>query len=187
MLLTSLVCAVLMRLRGGAFTTLTGLSLGTDGARGGFALAVAALMMLVLHAVWPWPLAATMFVGLIVTGWGPFQGFGIVTKLVAEKSWMRWLPERLGFWPGTWEHDAIGLAEAGVVFLAPTALWIGWAVSPLHGLLFLAFGLLWPVAYAIPRVVLLPPIPRFASGQAWGEVFSGAILGVALFLSLTGV
>ena len=128
-----------------------------------------------------------VFVGLALTGWWPFQGFGIVAKLVAEKSWMRWLPECRGFWPGSVMHDTVGLMQAGVVFMAPTALFLGYVCSPASGLRFIAFGLLWLIAYAIPRVVLLPPIPRFAKGQSWGEVFSGAIFGVALILTVKGL
>ncbi|HQT62765.1 hypothetical protein [Acidiphilium sp.] len=175
-----LACAVLMRLRGGAFTTLTRLNPGTDGARGGFSVAVAALFLSPA-------LGVTLFLGLIVTGWGPFQGLGLPSAGAPERSWMRWLPERLGFAPGTIAHDVLGLAQSGVVFLAPTAALLAWLVSPLAGVTLLGAGPLWPVAYAIPRIVRLPTIPRFASGQAWGECFTGAILGTALILSMKGL
>lgn len=179
----SLVWAICWRLRGGAFTTITGLNPGTDGAR-----LFGILPFLGLEYLANWHVAATgailLFLGIITTGWGPFQGMGTVTAN-PEPSWLRWLPTHLGLKENTLAHDFIGMAEAGLLCVLPLALgtaFLSWQAS----ILVCIGGLSFSLAYLLARLPL-PTIPRFAEAQAWGEVFVGAILGGTIswcFMSL---
>lgn len=182
----ALVGALGWRLRGGAFTTLTGIDLGTDFARVIGAAAIAAPLA-ILHGPLYAILIPLIFAGLIATGWGPFQGLGLPSPYAPERSWLRWLPLRLGLKTGTVAHDAVGLAEAGVICVAPSAVFFGITHGVLAGVLALTVGLGFPIAYAIPRIVRLPAIPKFSSGQAWGEVFVGALIGAAFSAISSGV
>lgn len=183
-LIIAIVGAILMRLRGGAFSTLTGIRLGTDTARAIYAVPMGAALAIASHHFSAFLLAIPLFVGLLITGWGPFQGMGLKAPTTPEKSWMRWLPNLLGLKTGTVGQDAFGLAEAGLVFMLPVALVCGWFYGQFIVIL---AGLLWPVAYGIPRLVSLPTIPNFASGQSWGECFTGAFAGIALLLAIHGL
>jgi hypothetical protein len=168
-------CAILWRFRGGAFTTLTGINPGTDGIRVDTCFAIAAPIAWLHGLVWL-SIAPAAVVGLILTGWAPEMG--LIPPNPPESSWMRWLPERLGLNPGTLAHDFLGMAEAGIICVAPVyvvaSLIVSWCAWPV-----LVAGLGFAPAYALARVMPVK-IPRFAAGQEWGEVFAGAALGAAL-------
>lgn len=185
-----LFCGVVWRLRGGAFTTLTGIDPGTQGARTMCAVLItmaAVLMVDRAAAPFEWSLCAigvAIAMGLDLSGWGPFQGMGIPAPVAPEKSWLRWLPLRLGLPVGSIGHDVIGMAQAGIVCLAPLALdaaWHDcWTWQP--AAMTFAAGALFPVPYLLARFIPFPAIPRFASGQAWGEIGAGALVGGAILL-----
>ncbi len=176
-------CGFVWRLRGGALRTLLGIDVGTQATRalcsGAICLLAAAgagLMVDLLAFVALW-------VGLGATGWGPFQGDGLSAPLplTPERSWLRWFPRALGLVEGTMAYDTVGLCMAGLVCMAPLALVCGYASAwrPLSISAPLVAGALFPVPYAIARLGL-PSIPNFASGQAWGEVGAGILVGAAL-------
>ncbi len=178
--------AVLWRMRGGAFATLAGVDIGTGWTRAwcGLLMSVGWIPILGASAFF---LEATIFIGLSITGWEEFEGMGTETGyLVSEKPgyWMRWLPIKLGLLPVTIPYDLLGMAQAGLVCMAPTALlaaWLsGWHVMP--AIIMLLCGLGFGPAYLLARLPL-PAIPNFAHGQSWGEVFTGALIGAALVLA----
>jgi len=171
----ALAGGLLWRLGGGAATTITGINLGTDPAR----LLRSLLALIFLTALW-WPYAlallVALFVGICIGGWGPFQGMGLLAFGKPESSWKRWLPERLGLPIGTIAHDFIGMAESGLSCIAPMILVMA-GLGHYAAVGYLAcLGLGFAPCYLVAR--LIPwSIPRFASGQEWGEVFVGAMLG----------
>jgi hypothetical protein len=174
-----LLTAALWRLGGGALTTLTGFSLGTDGAR-----ALRSLCALVLAAAYfPWGLLAVplLFLSLLVGGEGAFQGMGLPVPpgQLPESSWMRWLPEALGFKYATLPHDAIGMLEVGIVMAAPISALLFFLGGPWPASAALLAAPLFPLSYMLARLVPWS-VPNFAAGQAWGELFAGFALGAAL-------
>jgi len=180
--------AIIWRFRGGAFTTLTGINPGTQGARAlcGLALGVPSGGMIT-----PWWHAAlvapAILIGLMICGWEEFQMMGTGGALETEKPnyWPRWLPGALGLKIGTMPYDMVGMAEEGLLCMFPCMLaLIFW--YDLRVLWLAAAGFCFSFAYALARVLPMPTIPRFASGQAWGEVFTGALVGAALMLVLKG-
>jgi hypothetical protein len=177
-----LFSALMWRMRGGAFTTLTGLRLGTDAARI-FGCVPAMVFGWVMLPVSGWisfaPLA--VFLGLLTTGWAPFQEMGLQPVNMPEASWMRWLPEHLGFKIGTVGHDFIGMMQAGFVCLAPLAMLMEFTVGPYAVFVLDAAGLGFAPCYLLARLNF-PTVKNFAEGQSWGEVFVGALIGAALML-----
>jgi hypothetical protein len=177
----SLYCGILWRLRGGAFASLSGINIGTQWTRVACGLLMAGPLWLVIG----WPalmLAVAITLGLMITGWEEFQGMGTESgTLLTEKPgyWMRWLPRALGAKPGTIPYDMLGMMQAGMLCMAPTALvaWalVNWGAAP--GMLMA--GAEFAVAYLLARMDL-PGIPEFAKGQEWGEVFTGVLIGAAL-------
>lgn len=176
---TVILCGVVWRLRGGAFTALTGLNPGTDGAR---ALAAVLIPLMVSYDAGRPELlilALPLFVGLMLSGWGPFQGMGLPAAGVPESSWLRWLPLILRLPKGTFWHDFAGMAQAGAVCMCFTylfALRLGH-----HAWALLIAGVMFAPAYALARLNF-PAIKNFAAGQSWGEVFAGAAVGAGLLL-----
>ena len=169
--------SVLWRLGGGAFTTLTGVVLGTDMARM-FRVAIATLFVITLPPFWfvfGW---AALFLGLIIGGWAPFQEMGLQPINMPEPSWLRWLPEQLGLKIGTLAHDFVGMAEAGFFVMLPLALLLAAHREFGGAAVMLAAGLGFAPAYLLARLNF-PTIPNFAEGQGWGEVFAGALVGAA--------
>lgn len=169
------------RERGGAFTQATGINPGTDGARLGCGVLSAGVLYLASHQWQAGLLAVSELVGLMLTGWGPFQGMGLEKGQIPERSWLRWLPLAVGFARETIPHDMLGLAQAGIVCVAPSAVICAWVAhwgwrAPVA---VLAAGALFPLAYLIARIGL-PRVPDFAKGQAWGEVGAGMLFGAGL-------
>lgn len=127
-------------------------------------------------------LAPTIVGGLMLTGWGPFQGMGLedVPGYKPEASWLRWPPHEIGLRDGSIGMDVMGMAEAGFLCMSLSALVVAWLTWPpsVTPLAVVGAGVLFPIPYLIARFVPLPRIPRFASGQAWGEV--GAALAFSL-------
>ena len=180
-----LFSAVMWRLRGGAFTTLTGVRLGTDQARifGCVPAMVFAEVMAQNLGVSGWvrlgPLA--VFAGLVEGGWAPFQEMALMPADMPEASWMRWLPERLGFKIGTLGHDFIGMMLAGYVCMAPLAMLVLLTAGLYGCVVLLLAGLGFAPCYLLARLNF-PAVKNFAEGQSWGEVFVGALIGAALML-----
>lgn len=179
----ALYAGIVWRLRGGAFTTLTGINPGTDGARLGCGILLGAPLALV-HAEWRGLLIMpAIFIGLLLSGWGPFQGMGTedVPGYVPETSWLRWLPQRLGLAPGSYWHDWLGMTQAGVVCLAPSAVVVAWVAhwATVPWVMVLACGAAFGEAYTLARAGL-PTIPKFVTGQAWGEIFAGVLVGASI-------
>lgn len=174
---------IVWRLRGGAFTTLTGIDPGTQGARLMCGILMAAPLALV-HADWrALVLIPAIFVGLASDGWGPFQGMGTenVPGYAPETSWLRWLPLRLGLARGTYWHDWLGMTQAGVVCVVPSAVVVAWVShwTILPAAMVVACGAAFGEAYTTARAPL-PSIPKFVTGQAWGEIFAGALFGASI-------
>jgi hypothetical protein len=187
-LLTGLAFGLLWRLRGGAFATLTGLNVGTQATRIASAVLMAGFLYLLTRHWIVLGFAPCLFVGWILGGWGPFQGMGLEADpgFVPEKSWLRWLPEQLGLKPGTVFHDLVGMAEAGVIAMAPSGLFVAYLThwTGLYWLLVVFAGIGFAPCYLAARLLPFPTIPKFAQGQAWGEVLTGVLVGAALGYSL---
>jgi hypothetical protein len=170
--LAALAGAFVWRLGGGAFTSITGLNFGSDAAR-----ALRAMLAGLLPVMWFAPGVPVLFIGICIGGWGPFQGMGLPVSGRPEPSWKRWLPQLLGFKAGTTAHDFIGMAESGLCCMAPLALLYGWFDWRI-GAWLLACGVGFAPCYLLARLPW-PAVPKFAEGQEWGEVFTGALLGAA--------
>lgn len=181
--LFALFGGLVWRLRGGGFTTLTGVNEGDDPDR----LVTSMVLAIPLGFVAMVPCCIDMmgiFLGLLVSGWGPFQSMGLPYAGSPEKSWLRWLPLKLGFAIDTVKHDIVGLMEAGLLLVLPSMLGLlffgGIGLMPLLLLLMIP---LMPLAYLLPRLINLPTIPNFVEGQSWGEVFVGIFFASLLLLT----
>lgn len=187
-LLTALAFGLLWRLRGGAFATLAGVTIGTQTTRiASAALMAGCLCLLTRHWI-VLGFAPCFFAGWIAGGWGPFQGMGLEADaaFVPERSWLRWLPEQLGLKAGTVFHDLVGMAEAGVIAMAPSALFVGYLAHwiGMEWLLVVFAGIGFAPCYLAARLIAFPTIPKFAQGQSWGEILTGALVGAVLGFSL---
>lgn len=171
-----IITAILWRLGGGAFTTITNINLGTDPARGLRALSVAILFMVI-----PWWICLIamllMFAGICVAGWGPFQGMGTY-KGPIERSWENWLPEKLGLTPNTVAYDYVGITLSGFLCMFPVSLLLAIVVD-LHFYLLSIEALLFGPSYLLATKIKWS-VPKFATGQEWGEVFVGLTWGIVL-------
>lgn len=174
-------CGIAWRFRGGAFTTLTGLNPGTDGARAIGAAMIGLPLALLAHDWRVLAVVPAIMLGLMLTGWGPFQGMGTEGDAVPERSWMRWLPKHMGLRPDHFGEDFVGMMEAGIGAVAPAALISLWFGAGCGGASILGAGFIgFPLAYTL-ALIGFPTLPRFARGQSWGEVGAGMVLGAALF------
>lgn len=172
---------VVWRMRGGAFTTITDFNPGTDGDRV-FTSIIFALPLTLIDPVFSSIVMLGIFIGLLISGWGPFQSPGIVSPGIPEESWLRWLPLELGLPIGSVSHDLVGLAEAGLLFVLP--MFLGLICIGVHAWLLLAMSPVFAISYLIPRLITLPTIPEFVTGQEWGEIFVGIFLALILVLVL---
>lgn len=170
------------RLRGGAFTALTGFDPGTSGMRAIAAVGLAGpLMVLSWHYA---ILAPAFWVAWSIAGWGAFQGMGIASTGPMSNP-VGVVLEDLGV-RSLLTLDLIGMAAEGMITLAVPAgamvgleMWQG--VPPIGSFLALA-GLLFAPSYYIPRYVFtFPSLGKFATVQTeWGEVLTGASVGLAV-------
>jgi hypothetical protein len=99
----------LWRLRGGAFKALTGINTGTQVARIFCSLGIAAPLVWLHNDWWLALLAPALLLGLIIAGWGPFQGMD-AGKFTDAHS------------PVTWIFDHAGLR----VGVSPWRCYMGW-------------------------------------------------------------
>jgi hypothetical protein len=196
-------CAVLWRLRGGAFTALTGIDPGTQPARIVCVLGIAAPLAWPHHDWWLMLLAPALWLGLVTAGWGPFQAMDS-GKPQDKSSTIGWLldhtptglrisrkPWRLhvtnGFRSGlTPWRCYIGMALAGVVCMAPSGAVIGWDFEPIRGVTVALGGAGFSPLYLAAYRLHLP----YTRGgfidwtTAWAELFVGALVGALLFVAL---
>ncbi len=177
--LAALWGAVWWRLRGGAFTALTGLDPGTGGMR---AIAAAGLVAPLLAVSWHYAaLMPAWWVAWSLAGWGAFQSAG--TSAPETSNPLCAALVRCGL-SGT-ALCLAGMAIEGVyTLIVPSAVLaaLQWRVDtlflPLAGA---AFALLYLIAQRFPML----NFGRFArAGSEWGEVFVGAFVGV-IFWSAT--
>ncbi len=179
--------AVGWRLRGGAFTALTGIDPGTDGARfvfGGLWMAAPAMLLDWRAGV----LAVALFVTLLVEGWGAYMALGRETAAPAPRLGYDAILRLLGFRRPGWVYDAAGLLLCGFVLMALPALAMGWLTqSVIAYALTWAIGFFLPLAYALAYALHLPTVGKFVDDETvWGECFFGAVLAPALFFLLEG-
>lgn len=168
------------RLRGGAFTALTGIRPGTGGMR-----AIAGIGMGAPMAICSWHYAAMMPALSIVwslAGWGAFQSMG--SSPIEEKNPVASTLERMGVTNPT-ANDLLGMGVEGVFImlllsLVPALITHDWTLYPLFAL----SGVMFSPLYFIPqRLISFPSLRNFAvAGQEWGEVLVGAWVGFALVL-----
>ena len=178
---------IVWRMRGGAFTTLTGIDPGTQGARALAALALSLPLVTIASPVWlAFLVAPGILFGLMLSGWEEFQGMGTETGyLLTEKPgyWPRRLPSMLGLQVGTFPYDVMGMMQVGVLCMLPSILLLAnWCRERV--LFLVVAGLLFGPAYLMARF-LHPDAGKFAKGQEWGETFTGMIVGAALFYVLS--
>jgi hypothetical protein len=168
---------VIWRLRGGAFTTLTGINLGTDPDRVLFSI-LFGFPLCFFNPVIAAIVILGIFVALLIDGWGPFQSMGTKYPGIPEMSWLRWLPLKLGFAIDTVGHDIIGLVECGILLVLP--IFLGLLVIGVHAWILFFMALFMPISYLIPRFNKLPTIAKFVGGQSWGEIFTGILLAMLI-------
>lgn len=177
-----LVAAVVWRLGGGALTTLTGFSLGTD-----FARALRAMLAVIFTVKFGWLgllLVPALFGGICVAGWGAFQAMGLNwLGFAPENSWEALLPRLFKFEAGDFWFDFLGMIQAGLLCMLPVAV-VASCITLHPAWLLLVVGIGFAPCYALARIMPLR-IPKFATGQDWGEVFVGAMLGAVFVWSVT--
>lgn len=165
------------RLRGGAFTAITGIDPGTGGMRAIAAVGMTAPLAFV-DPLWL-ALAPAFWVAWSLAGWGAFQSMG--ESPVDKGNWLAVDLERAGA-SSSLANDLIGMALEGWMVMSVPAI-VVWclqgvdtaAVVALSGLMFSPIYL---IAQRSPR---LPDFGRFANaGSEWAEVFVGAWVGLVL-------
>lgn len=157
-------CGVLWRVRGGAWETLLGFPAAGLVARGTVAVAMSLPLLAVLPTVSLMQVAAPLWLGMALAGWGDAMDIGRVAG-------SRW-------------GDAIAMSAWGVVVALPAAIvaaCLGGQAWPLL-LAGVLFGPIYALAWHLPR---LPDVHGLAAGPTeWAEVACGAALGVALWAAL---
>jgi hypothetical protein len=182
-----LLSALLWRLGGGAFTTLTGLNFGTDSAR--VLRSTIALIFPIFFGWYALLALPALFAGICLAGWGAFQGMGTETGIVLESSWKRALPNAFGLRAGTFWHDFVGMLLCGALCVLPLTIVLGGLAMtgrntfPSAMIVWLA-GFGFAPCYALARLVPWG-IPKFAGRQEWGEVLTGAMLGAFFVWSVS--
>jgi hypothetical protein len=181
-------CSVLWRLRGGAFTALTGVNPGTQGARVCCSVLVAAPLAWLHQDWWLMFLAPALWLGLVTAGWGPFQAMDS-GKPSDKGSAITWLLDHVGLRAGVspW-RCYIGMAAAGIVCMAPSGAVIGWDWEPIRGVSVALGGAGFsPLYLAAYRLGLPYTVGGFVDWTtAWAELFVGALVGSLLFVALIG-
>jgi hypothetical protein len=164
------------RLRGGAFTALTGIDPGTGGMRA-IAAAEMSLPLAIINPRWLLMIPA-LWVAWSLAGWGAFQSMG--TSPVDEKNWIARALERIGFRSPFW-NDAVGMAIEGVMVMIWPMLVVAWLAPP-HAWFVPLSGLMFsPIYLAAQKAPWLPNMGRFArAGSEWAEVGVGAWVGMVI-------
>ena len=169
--------AVVWRIRGGAFTAATGVDLGADGGRSFCGAAFAAPLAYLAHDWRLLALAPAFFIGLALIGWGPYMDMNADHGNEKPSPWS-WIPGRIGIPADSLAHDLIGMASAGTLCVAFPAGVLWWL--HLQWWCVLGVGPLFAPLYLLADRLPLPTCVVVDDGPAWGEVFVGALLGVAL-------
>lgn len=178
-------CGVWWRLRGGAISNF-GFPYGTQATRAVCCSAIA-LPLLALLGWWAVAVAPLLMAGLLITQWEEFEDMGggpRALELERLGYWMRWLPNLLGLQPGTYWHDFLGMVQAGIVCMAPATM--AAAAAGAAWWWPLLAGAAFSLVYTVPRLVVLPLVPRFAVDREWAEVGAGMLLGAALWTAAGG-
>jgi hypothetical protein len=180
-------CALLWRFRGGALSALLRFDLGDLPVRLLCAVGIAAPLAILHHDWRLWVLAPAVFLGIVTSGWGPFQAMDS-GKASDKSSPIGWLLDHEGLRVGVspW-RCYLGMATAGVVCLAAPAVVVGWVAGPLHGVAVAALGAAFsPIYWAAYRLHL--PYRTGATlvdyTTAWAELGVGALVGGSLSLFL---
>lgn len=179
--------AVGWRLRGGAFTALTGVDPGTDGARFLFGSLWMAAPCLALD----WRAALlipALFAALLTEGWGGYMALGHETAPPALRLPYDTILRLLGLSRPGWRRDAAGLLLCGLWLLTLPAAAVWRLDGPWRAAAALAIGAWMPAAYWLAYQLRPPLLGKFVDDTTvWGEVFFGAILCPGLFLALGGL
>lgn len=218
MLMTALISLIYLvftpliwRLRGGAWNTFFGLSLGTNTTRllTGFLLSIPiALAMLNL---WMIPVVTISITsGLMLTGWGPYMGMGS-HAYPAKDSWIDFLPKFLGFVKGSMRWDFFGMVASGIIFLIPAiiigAIYTAISFGGLAAIILLSFGIpaaitfsfLFGACYLIAKTTNLRDFPRIDGlvscynkdcvyqHEEWAEVFVGVLIAIFFIILIVAV
>lgn len=166
----SLLGALAWRFRGGGFIR-TG---STQLARIGCALALALPLAAIAESWWMLGIAATLFIGCALVGWGDFMDMGHTSPKSEEllSLMVRWLG------PGSLKHDVAGMTLSVALALAPTTAYLAWLGVgwPWMALPALSGGAIYALAWQI--------IPPWHSPTEQGELALGALLGFALTASV---
>ncbi len=163
-LLYAVSCGFLWRVRGGAWETLLGFPAAGLVARGTVAVGMALPLLTILPVVPVIQVAAALWLGMALAGWGDAMDIGRVAG-------SRW-------------GDAIAMSAWGVVVALPAAIvtaGLGGQAWPLlvAGVL---FGPIYALAWHLPH---LPDVRGLAAGPTeWAEVACGAALGAALWCAV---
>lgn len=199
-------CAVLWRLRGGAFTRLTGINPGTQGARAACGLLMAPPLAWLHHDWWLMLLAPALWIGLAICGWSPFQAMdsgkpgdrwsplGLLLDYtptglrISRKPWRLHITNGLRSGITPW-RCYIGMALSGIVCMAPSGAVIGWDWEPVRGVSVALGGAGFSPLYLAAYRLGLPyteGVGFFDWTTAWAELFVGALVGALLFVALIG-
>jgi hypothetical protein len=155
------------RLRGGAFTALTGFDPGTGGMR-----AIAAAALVLPLALFDWHLAGlvpVLWLGWSCAGWGAFQGMGAspVDRSNPVAGVVAFLGARSPL-----ANCLAGMAVEGVALMTWLALFLPTPAFFFVAAAGLAFA---PLYFGAQRSPWLPDCGRFArAGSEWAEVLVGA-------------
>ncbi|HQT78093.1 MAG TPA: hypothetical protein PLD10_13645 [Rhodopila sp.] len=173
------------RFRGGAFSALTGLTLGTHVARvlfGGLWM-VAPLLWHHWHALVLVPL---LWLALTGEGWGGYMNLG--HEVHDDPRWpYDPILKALGLGEPGMAHDAGGLALCGLWLTLLPAGGVFWLAGWHAALAVLATGLWLLPAYWLAWLIRPPLLGRLVDTTAvWGEVIFGAVLCPSLYLALNG-
>lgn len=171
------------RLRGGAFTAMTGLDPGTGGMR-----AIAAVGLGAPLAFYSWHLLVVipvLWLTWAMAGWGAFQGMGDETA-VEEKNQIAHLLETVR--QNKYFIDIVGMAIEGAfcvlcISIAPAIY--------LHHYWLIAYGALVGTAFAPLYFIAQhspwkPDFGKFAkAGSEWGEVLVGMLVAAWVIVILS--
>jgi hypothetical protein len=178
------------RLRGGAFTDMSGIDPGTQGARVLFGgLWFAAPMLWLTSDLRALVLVPALFLALVAEGWAGYDAVYHEPPGTRRRGGFDWILDHLGLQPSLW-RNLIGLGLCGIWLAVLPALVCAWIVGIAHWQLTLILLWLGPwmaFAYWLTASVRLPHIPHFAVAPTeWAEFLVGAALLPLLYFSVGG-